>query len=106
MYQHKEQVLTQLRILGMRYTWEILASINSGSKFLKQIARETRIPYTTVQKRVNDLEKAGLVRVFNDVDGRTGKFIRKVRVSRFRLSLDPYTIERMVKEGRVFINRA
>ncbi len=40
------------------------------------------------------------------MDGRTGKFIRKVRVSRFRLSLDPYTIERMVKEGRVFINRA
>jgi DNA-binding HxlR family transcriptional regulator len=96
MMTQRDQVHAQLRVLGMKHTWEIIANIKNGSKFMKQIARETRIPYTTVQKRINDMEEAGIVRVFSDIDRETGKFIRKVRISRFKINIDPYTIEKLV----------
>jgi predicted transcriptional regulator len=96
MMTQRDQVHAQLRVLGMKHTWEIIANIKNGSKFMKQIARETRIPYTTVQKRINDMQEAGIVRVFSDIDRETGKFIRKVRVSRFKINIDPYTIEKLV----------
>ena len=99
------QVQSQLKILGMRHTWEIIANIKNGSKYMKQIANETEIPYTTVQKRINDMEQAGIVRVFSDVDQETGKAIKKVRLSRFRINIDPYTIEKMVTDDQQFINR-
>jgi len=89
----------------MRHTWEIIANIKNGSKYMKQIANETEIPYTTVQKRINDMEQAGIVRVFSDVDQETGKAIKKVRISRFRINIDPYTIEKMVTDDQQFINR-
>ena len=96
MMTQRDQVHAQLRVLGMKHTWEIIANIKNGSKFMKQIARETRIPYTTVQKRINDMQEAGIVRVFSDIDRETGKFIRKVRISRFKINIDPYTIEKLV----------
>jgi predicted transcriptional regulator len=101
----RDQVHAQLRVLGMRHTWEIIANIKNGSKFMKQIARETKIPYTTVQKRINDMEEAGIVRVSSDVDQETGKAIKKVKVSRFRINIDPYTIEKLVVENKKFMNR-
>jgi predicted transcriptional regulator len=99
------QVQSQLKILGMRHTWKIIANIKNGSEYMKQIANETEIPYTTVQKRINDMEQAGIVRVFSDVDQETGKAIKKVRISRFRINIDPYTIEKMVTDDQQFINR-
>ena len=44
-------------------------------------------------------------RVFSDVDLETGKAIKKVRVSRFKINLDPYSIEKMITEDSLFINR-
>ncbi|MCW4011646.1 MAG: hypothetical protein NWF07_01500 [Candidatus Bathyarchaeota archaeon] len=99
------QVQSQLKVLGMRHTWEIIANIKNGSKYMKQIANETMIPYTTVQKRINDMEQAGIVRVFSDVDQETGKAIKKVRISRFRINIDPYMIEKMVTDDHQFMNR-
>jgi predicted transcriptional regulator len=99
------QVQSQLKVLGMRHTWEIIANIKNGSKYMKQIANETEIPYTTVQKRINDMEQAGIVRVFSDVDQETGKAIKKVRISRFRINIDPYMIEKMVTDDHQYINR-
>lgn len=89
----------------MQHTWEIIANIKNGTKFMKQIARETRIPYTTVQKRVNDMEQAGIVRVFSDIDRQTGKSIKKVRVNRFKINIDPYTIEKLVTDDIRVVNR-
>jgi predicted transcriptional regulator len=95
----REQLHAQLKVLGMRYTWEIIANIKNGSKYMKQIANETEIPYTTVQKRISDMEQAGIVRIYNDVDRKTGKAIKKVRLSRFRINVDPYFIEKMVSDN-------
>ncbi len=105
MLAQRNQVHAQLKVLGMRHTWEIIANIRNGSKYMKQIAIETEIPYTTVQKRINDMEQAGIVRVFSDVDQQTGKAIKKVRVSRFKINIDPYMIEKMVSDDHQFINR-
>ena len=105
MLAQRDQVHAQLKVLGMRHTWEIIANIRNGSKYMKQIAVETEIPYTTVQKRINDMEEAGIVRVFSDVDQQTGKAIKKVRVSRFKINIDPYMIEKMVIDDHQFINR-
>lgn len=102
--QIREKVHAQLKVLGMRYTWEIIANIRKGTKYMKQIANETEIPYTTVQKRVHDMEQAGIVRVFSDTDYTTGKAIKKVRVSRFKIKIDPYTIVKMVSDESNFIN--
>ena len=101
----KEQVHAQLKVLGMRHTWEIIANIRNGSKYMKQIAIETRIPYTTVQKRVSDMSNAGIVRVFSDVDRETGKAIKKVRVSRFKINLDPHMISKKIADETGFYNR-
>ena len=101
----KDQLHAQLRVLGMRHTWEIIANIRNGSKYMKQIAKETKIPYTTVQKRVSDMSNAGIVRVFSDVDSATGKAIKKVRVSRFKINLDPRMISRVVQDETGYINR-
>jgi predicted transcriptional regulator len=72
---------------------------------MKQIAKETKIPYTTVQKRVSDMSNAGIVRVFSDVDRETGKAIKKVRVSRFKINLDPNMISRVIQNELGYINR-
>ncbi len=101
----KEQLHAQLRVLGMRHTWEIIANIRNGSKYMKQIAQETKIPYTTVQKRVSDMSNAGIVRIFSDVDRQTGKAIKKVRVSRFKINLDPHMISQVVQDEMGYINR-
>jgi predicted transcriptional regulator len=103
--QIRDQVHAQLKILGMRHSWEIIANIKNGSKYLKQISNETEIPYTTVQKRISDMEQAGIVRVYSDTDKETGKAIKKVRVSRFKINIDPFTIEKMVSDETRFINR-
>jgi predicted transcriptional regulator len=101
----KDQLHAQLRVLGMRHTWEIIANIRKGSKYMKQIAKETKIPYTTVQKRVSDMSNAGIVRVYSDVDSATGKAIKKVRVSRFKINLDPHMISRVVQDETGYIKR-
>jgi predicted transcriptional regulator len=103
--QIKEKVHAQLKVLGMRHSWEIIANIRKGTKYMKQIANETEIPYTTVQKRIHDMEQAGIVRVFSDTDHTSGKAIKKVRVSRFKINIDPYTIEKMVSNETSLINK-
>ena len=101
----KEQVHAQLKVLGMRHTWEIIANIRNDSKYMKQIAMETRIPYTTVQKRVSDMSNAGIVRVFSDVDRESGKAIKKVRVIRFKINLDPHMISKIIADETGFYNK-
>ena len=103
--QIKEKVHAQLKVLGMRHSWEIIANIRKETKYMKQIANETAIPYTTVQKRIHDMKEAGIVRVFRDIDQKTGKAIKKVRVSRFKINIDPYTIEKMVSGETGYIKQ-
>ena len=94
----QKDVQEKLRVLGKIHTWEIVTHIQKGSKYITQIAEETKIPYTTVQHRVRELERAGLVRIVNHVDQETGRAIKLVRVSNFRINLTPTDIARMVEK--------
>jgi predicted transcriptional regulator len=95
----QKDIQNKLRVLGKKHTWRILAHIQRGSKYITQISAETKIPYTTVQHRVRELERAGLVRIVGQVDRETGRAIKLVRVSNFRISLTPADIVRMVERA-------
>jgi hypothetical protein len=51
------------------------------------------------------MSNAGIVRVYSDVDSATGKAIKKVRVSRFKINLDPHMISRVVQDETGYIKR-
>ena len=81
-------------VLGQRHTMEIVVTLRcGGNKNMKQIAQDTGIAYTTVQKRVTDMERAGIVTTWFDVDRRTGKNVRIVKVKEFKHMLSPLTIK-------------
>jgi predicted transcriptional regulator len=92
----QKEIQKKLRVLGKKHTWRILTHIQKGSKYITQISAETNIPYTTVQHRVSELERAGLVRIVGQVDKETGRAIKLVRVSNFRITLTLADIARMV----------
>jgi predicted transcriptional regulator len=92
----QKEMQKKLRVLGKKHTWRILAHIQKGSKYITQISAETNIPYTTVQHRVRELERAGLVRIVGQVDKETGRAIKLIRVSNFRITLTPVDIARIV----------
>ncbi len=95
----QRDIQSKLRVLGKKHTWRILAHLQRGSKYITQISDETSIPYTTVQHRVRELEKAGLVRIVDQVDRETGRAIKLVRVSNFRITLTPADIARIVERA-------
>jgi len=88
----------QLRILSKIHSWKILSHLSKGAKYITQIAREMNLPYTTVQHRIQEMERADLVTIRSQKDQRTGKAIKLVRVSHFYLVLEPKVFERMVKK--------
>jgi len=69
----QREIQEKLRVLKEKHTWRILIHIQKGSKYIAHISFETKIPYTTVQYRVNELERANLVRIVNQVDQETRK---------------------------------
>ena len=87
-------------VLGQRYTMEIIVHLRCVEKYLKQISMETGIPYTTVQKRIADMEDAGLVITWRDTSRGDGKAIKKVRLSPFKQELSPTAITIWLEEGR------
>ena len=97
--------MTRLReicaVLGQRYTMEIIVHLRCGSeKYLLQIAEETEIPYTTIQKRVADMEDAGLITTWRDTSRSDGKAIKMVKLIEFNHVLTPLLIKKWLEEGR------
>jgi DNA-binding Lrp family transcriptional regulator len=73
---------------------EIVVNLRCGKdKHMKKIAEETEIPYTTVQKRVKDMEEAGIVVTWNEIDRRSGKSVKMVHVKEFNHTLSPLAIK-------------
>jgi predicted transcriptional regulator len=90
----------QLRILSKIHSWEILSHITKGAKYITQISRETNLPYTTVQHRVQEMERAELVTIRNEKDEKTGKAVKLVRASHFKLILEPNVFAEIVKKEK------
>ena len=70
-------------VLGQKYTMEIIAYLRCKEAHVKQIAQDTGAPYTTTQKRIVDMERAGLVTTWSDTTQGQGKHIKKVKLTRF-----------------------
>ena len=81
-------------VLGQRHSMEIVNYLRCGKdKHMKQISEETGISYTTVQKRIADMERAGIVTTYDDVSRRTGKRVKMVHGKEFKHMLSPLTIK-------------
>jgi DNA-binding HxlR family transcriptional regulator len=90
----------RMRALVKKYSWEIIADLRSGKKNLTQVSEDNRISYATVQKRTAELEAAGLVSVRDELDERSGRPVKAVRVKEVRIEIDADKILRMVRMER------
>lgn len=82
----EEKLRRQLRVLGQRGSFDILYSIRVKPKYMKQISKEIGLPYTTVQKRIQDMLDADLLQKTRDV-GILGKSIVRVKPTPFCIKL-------------------
>jgi predicted ArsR family transcriptional regulator len=90
----------RMRALTKKYSWEIIADLRSGKKNLTQVSEDNRIPYATVQRRIAELEAAGLVSVRDELDDKSGRPVKEVRVEEVKIEIDPDKILRIVRMER------
>ena len=86
----------QLKVLSKRHSLELIRLLFEDQKYVSQISEETGIPYTTVQQRVAELERAGIVEVKAGVDEASKRAIKLVRLVNFRIELTPRVIQKLV----------
>ena len=75
-----ENIRIQLKALSKRHSLELIRLLFEDQKYVSQISEETGIPYTTVQQRVAELERAGIVEVEAGVDEASKRAIKLVRL--------------------------
>ncbi len=95
-----KQLKARLRILSKKYTWEIIADLLEGKKNLTQIAEHVKIPYTTVQNRVVEMEKLKLLTIHDEVNPQTRRPVKMIRVEDFRIEITGGKIRDLVKVER------
>lgn len=86
-------------ILGQKHSLEIIAYLMYKEPHVKKIAEDTGIPYTTAQKRVVDMERAGLVTTWSDITQGQGKHIKKVKLTRFLYTISPLNIQHYLEDS-------
>ena len=91
-----ENIRMQLKVLSKRHSLELIRLLFEDQKYVSQISEETGIPYTTVQQRVAELERAGIVEVEARVDEASKRAIKLVRLVNFRIELTPRVIQKLV----------
>lgn len=74
----------KLKVLSNAQSWKIIQTLRNHTTHMKDIAEETGIPYTTLQKWVHDLADAGLVTLTPETS-RKGKYVVNVKVKMFRI---------------------
>ena len=90
-----EALRERLRVLGKRYSMEIIALLSEGSRYISQLSEELGVPYATIQNRVVELERAGLVEVIDAVDEASKRAVRLVRAVNFRLEISPRVLREL-----------
>jgi DNA-binding HxlR family transcriptional regulator len=91
-----ENIRIQLKALSKRHSLELIRLLFEDQKYVSQISEETGIPYSTVQQRVAELERAGIVEVEAGVDEASKRAIKLVRLVNFRIELTPRVIQKLV----------
>ena len=91
-----EDIRGQLKALSKRHSLEMISILLDGPKHIAKLSNELRIPYTTAQQRVAELERVGLLNVIPDVDDASKRAIKRVHHANFRVELTPRTIRKIV----------
>ena len=94
-----ERIRGQLRVLSKRHAMEIIGALLDGPRYISRLAAEMGVPYTTVQQRVAELERAGLVSVNDGVDETSKRAVREVRLVNFRIEVSPRIIRQLIAGG-------
>lgn len=90
-----EAVRRKLKVLGKRYSMEIIALLSEGPRYISQLSEELGAPYATIQNRIGELERVGLVEVVDAVDEASKRAVRLVRGVNFRLEISPRVIREL-----------
>ena len=91
-----EGLREQLKVLSKRHSLELVNLLLDGPRYISQISEDLKLPYTTAQQRVSELERAVLVDVISSVDEASKRAIRLVRLKNFRIELSPRNIKAIV----------
>lgn len=94
-----ERIRGQLRVLSKRHSMEIIGALLDGPRYISRLAAEMGVPYTTMQQRVAELERAGLVSVNDGVDETSKRAVREVRLVNFRIEVSPRIIRQLIAGG-------
>jgi len=86
-------------VLGKQYTMEIVVFLRKGNNSMTGISRGTDIPYTMVQGRIAEMERAGLVVTKKSKTRDLGKHIKEVRVCEFKHVLTPSIIKLYLEDS-------
>lgn len=60
------------------------------------------LPFTTILQRINELERAGLIKVIEQVDENSKRPVKKVWIINFRIDLSPSVIHQLMTENIEF----
>ena len=92
-----ENLRKQLKVLSKRHSLELISRLFERPRYVSQLSEETGIPYTTVQQRVAELERAGIVEINPGVDESSKRAIKQVRLLNFRIELTPRVIRKIAR---------
>ena len=90
-----ENLRKQLKALSKRHSLELISLLFQNPRYVTQLSEETGIPYTTVQQRVAELERAGIVEIIPGVDEKSKRAIKLIRLLNFRIELTPRVIQKL-----------
>lgn len=91
-----DKLRDQLKVLSKRHSLEMISILLDGPRYISQISGELGIPYTTVQQRVAELERAGFIEVAPSIDEASKRAIKEVRLINFRIELSPRVIHALL----------
>jgi len=91
-----EKIRDQLKALSKRHSLELICLLFEKQKYISQLSEDSGIPYTTVQQRVAELDRAGIVEIEAGVDEASKRAIKRVRLLNFRIELTPRVIQNLV----------
>jgi DNA-binding HxlR family transcriptional regulator len=86
----------QLQVLSKRHSLTIISQLFKRPGHISKLSEELSIPYTTIQQRISELERAGLVKVEDSIDELSKRAIRRVQIVNFRIELSPRIIHFIV----------
>ena len=97
-----ERLKAQLDILSKKHSFEILDKISQEPKYISQISREMKLPFTTILQRINELEKAGFIKIIEQVDEASKRPVKKVLIINFKIDLSPSVIHQLMADDKEF----